>query len=98
MSITLELDEAVIVTALKSNLTFGEYRLLSEWLDCYNYVLPNDRGLSTKFLNSVCQTYFISPTDIYALWMKSNLIHTTLTVAKQVSILSWMAQKNLSHL
>lgn len=94
MSITLELDEAVVFVALKHNLTFNEYKLMAEWLDCYNYVLPLERGLSDKFIHCLCYYPPRTPTDIYKTWMKSNIVYTTLTIAKQVKILSWLANLN----
>lgn len=89
MSVTLELDEAVVFVALKKNLSFNEYKLLADWLDCYNYVLPANRELSIVFVNTIIGFYPKSPTEIYKTWMKANLVNTTLTLVKQLKIISW---------
>lgn len=92
-SVVLELDEAIVFVALKHNLSFNEYKLMAEWLDCYNYVLPVSRGLHDSFVTWWKDSdVFDSPTDIYKLWMKSNLIYTTLMPHQQRKLLSWMHQ------
>lgn len=88
--IILELDESIVFVALKYDLSFNEYKLLADWLECYNYVLPAERGLINSFVMSWQSEVFETPTQIYKLWMKSNLIYTTLTPAKQRRIMSWL--------
>lgn len=89
MPITLELDESIVFVALKHNLSFNEYKLLAEWLDCYNYVLPADRALHTAFIRYMTPRFYTS-TDVFKLWMKANIIESTLTWHKQGRLLSWI--------
>lgn len=35
----------LVVAATKHKLPYWHYKLLAEWLECYQYVLPNQRAL-----------------------------------------------------
>lgn len=88
--IHLTLQEAVVVKSLECNLSFSEYKLLAEWLDAYNYVLPANRGLDPNYIALLSgDTPLINTLEVYKLWMKCNIIETTLTVAQQIKVNQW---------
>lgn len=35
-----------VVAAIKNNLSYDTYMTLAQWLDCYKYVLPNERKVN----------------------------------------------------
>jgi hypothetical protein len=41
----LSISEALAVLHYKQSLSFTSYKLLSEWLDCYTYIIPSERTL-----------------------------------------------------
>lgn len=89
----ITLHEAVVCKALQSNLSFSEYKLLAEWLECYNYVLPAKRSLESKFVALwVDKDTFNSSLGVYKLWMICNIIESCLPSINQLRILSWMNQ------
>lgn len=42
----LTLSESLAITYYKNCLSFTQYRMLAEWLGCYNYILPADQHLN----------------------------------------------------
>lgn len=60
-------------------LSFNDYRLLGEWLGCYDYVLPKDR---------VLKMYPIIPIknaqDALAVYLLCDIYQSTMTATEQV--------------
>lgn len=86
----LTCNEALGVIAIRYHLTLNDFKLLAEWLDCYNYVLPANRVLDTELIFHIASRTIRSPSDIFKLWLASDLLFSCFTLAEQKNILSWM--------
>lgn len=96
MHVTLTLQEAVTLKAIECNLLFNEYKLLAEWLEAYQYVLPNNRGLDVNFSAKMCKREYLSScSGVYKFWMICNIVETSLLPIQQSRILTWMNQQIL---
>lgn len=78
----------LICATTKHRLPYWEYKLLAEWLDCYQYILPARRNLRiTPRINIKCSM------DALQLWQLCDLYVTTLAPEEQL-ILALTVGKN----
>lgn len=67
------------IAAITNKLSYSDYRVLAEWLECYQYVLPNDRVLKCiPIINITCSL------DALKLWLLCDLIQSTMTGTEQI--------------
>lgn len=87
--------EACAAVAVKCKLPFGDYKLLLEWLapDCYHYVPPAERLLSTELIFHIAAD-IKTPSDLFRIWLASDILYSTLTLQEQERLLSWMKDYN----
>ena len=90
----LTLRESLAVIAYRDSLTFPQYRLLSEWLGCYQYILPISQEMAPSMLSlspakpeisSTLQLYYyqILLSKCYTLREQSNIIRYILCYLNQ---------------
>lgn len=88
---TLSCIESCAVVAIRSNMGFEDFRLLTSWLDCYQYIYPGDRKL--VMADQLLSTQNVQhASEIFKAWLLADLIECTLTTGQQNRILSWMNQ------
>lgn len=84
----LTLRESIVVCAYKNKLPFHTYKLLSEWLGSYSYILPADRTLNESAL-------YIPPVDnshasYMALWTLTQILETSYIATEQSNIIRYI--------
>lgn len=89
-NITLSLKEAVAVAAIRGKLCSSEYKLLAEWLDCYDYVIPAERKLEPDMIDVIHDYLHVdSAKKLFRLWLIIDWIESCLTIKEQERILEW---------
>ena len=78
--------EVCIVLAIKHKLRYLEFRLLAEWLDCYNPIMPANRML-LKELPKILLPSATTSTEYYIAWELADIISTNCTIENQRNIL-----------
>jgi hypothetical protein len=69
----------LLVAVTKHKLTFATYKLLAEWLDCYQYVLPNNRVLRIKPVLAIK-----APIDCIKMFNLCDIYYSTLLAHEQL--------------
>lgn len=77
----LTLDSELRARLYAAVSSFPQYKLLAEWLEVYQYILPSERRLIS--ITITLSTSFTA----YNLWQRLNHIDTLLTIEEQA--LSW---------
>jgi hypothetical protein len=73
----------LVLATTKHKLAYHNYKLLAEWLDCYQYVLPNERVLRvTPKIKITCSL------DALQVWQLCDLYNSTLKPYEQVLLAS----------
>lgn len=93
--VQLTCNEALGVVAIRYKMSRVTYRFLAEWLNCYSYVIPAERELSTFLMRKISYPVTVlgtthSSSDWFKIWLLADLIECTLTKKEQERILSWM--------
>jgi len=101
-----KLRVALAWVAIRDTLPFTDYKLLAEWLDCYQYVLPDNREIEEDFfitlfrwLDYITYEKFIAgrtqgKSFIFKTWYYGDLAMSTLTPAEQLGVAKWMRGSN----
>lgn len=102
MPINLCLLEALTITTIKHRRSFSDHRLLAEWLDCYQYVMPADRKLDDElaadiYLYATNTPHRLRARDVFHGWLLAELVETTCTLQNQRNILSWLSTHEYSY-
>ena len=84
----LTLYESLAVAAYRNRLSVSTHKLLSEWLNVYVYILPDDRTLNESAL-------YIPPLDnshasYMALWNLTQILETNYTSTEQSNIIRYI--------
>lgn len=91
--IVLTLAESTVLSCVRANKSFSEYKLLAEWLDCYQYILPANQHLDYKWIHMLAGTdcsKINSTTDIHMVWWKCLIVENALSRNEQERILQWI--------
>jgi hypothetical protein len=83
----------LVVAAIKNKLPFWHYKLLAEWLDCYQYVLPSDRELKVLPILEIR-----TPVDCLELHNLTNIILNTMSVDEQVVFSHFIGKSYVSRI
>lgn len=84
----LTLKESLAVLAYKQSILENKYRVLAEWLDCYDYILPADRTLNHSALS--IQPSSESTSKVYTLYMFTVLLESHYTSQEQSNIIRYL--------
>lgn len=77
--------------SIKYQISFQDYRLLGEWLGCYQYVKPADRILLGDIAHELLMHAQVQRAkDVMKVWLLCDLIESTLTLDEQRKILKWI--------
>jgi hypothetical protein len=76
-----ELRCRLAALAYECRLTTLTFKALAEWLDCYQYILPDNRRLLQV------EVIFDDAMDVYNLWQWMRMVECSLTIDEQY--LSW---------
>jgi hypothetical protein len=84
----LTLYESLAVLAYKTKIKPWQHQLLSEWLGCYNYIIPDSRTLNESAL-------YITPIDnshasYMALWYLTQILQTNYYSNQQSNIIRYI--------
>ena len=74
--------------AIRHNISFTDFKTLAEFLECYNYVLPDDRGLLFDVTAYLVKGHGGSKQKIFQAWLNADLIETCLTEKMQHKLLT----------
>lgn len=90
---------ALTCSAIEKNLTFPDYKLISEWLECYEYIQPKHRILHTNLLESLlkfklAQARPPNKSVAFKIWYYSDLVESCLNSAEQLEVAKWMKESN----
>jgi hypothetical protein len=70
---------------------FQKYKILTEWLDCYQYILPQDRELGPAITATIN-----GPHNCYLLWQFIDLLYNCLTYAEQEYVWKLISESSIS--
>lgn len=93
--VKLNIQESVLIKVLEYNINYPDYRLLAEWLGCYQYIPADSRKLHIPLVNKLIESIQTS-TDLFIVWLLSDIIVTSYTEHSQKRILSWIKDSNYS--
>lgn len=86
--------------AIEHNMSFQDYRLVTEWLGCFQYVLPDDRNLLGGVVSELAERlirnlrkngWVKSKSIVFGMYLQADLIETTLTIEEQKELMPWMS-------
>lgn len=89
-NLKLTLREAVTYTTIEDSRCFADHKLLCEWLDCYQYIVPSNRKLDSNIIELVMAGRSIAH-EIFIAALICDLVESTLTLNEQYRITSWIA-------
>lgn len=98
-----KLRVALAWVAIRDTLPFTDYKLLAEWLDCYEYILPAARQLSPFIAGRLTDNLKVlgikrTSRDLFTAWLLADLIESTLTLKEQGRLHVWMNGSNYSRI
>jgi hypothetical protein len=80
---------------LRHGINFSDYRLFSEWLGCYEYILPAHRGLIPELSFSLLTHY---DGDMHKTYHRYIMIDANHTIPDQKEIIKWISDYNNYHI
>jgi hypothetical protein len=86
----LSLGELLATVVYKHNLSYPQYQLLSSWLGCYQYIIPQNRTLYPT-----PPLVFTTRHQSFKLWLFLDLLETSYTYKEQENI--WKHIHTLQH-
>jgi hypothetical protein len=93
----LTLTEALGVLAIRTGISFNDYRILGEWLECYTYIPPAQRylriGHNLIAASNYSQTCAL---DWFKHWLLCDIIQCTLTEQQQTKVMQWILDSDSS--
>lgn len=97
----IEQEELLIsctVMAIRTQLDFISLKDLTEFLGCYNYILPSKRTLAFSFieyLTANCFTMEPKAKDLFNAWLLADMIQCLLTEEQQDEVVLRLTGKNM---
>lgn len=83
--------------AIKFQLSFQDFKRITEWMGCYRYIPPADRWLDSQLATEILRLKLSDAnhaSSVFKTWLLCDLIETSLNIDEQIEILKWMNDLN----